>query len=126
MAATTPHNARPERQGRWLGRQVVRALKYLARQEIRFTRWAVGSGVPPMLMKAIILVAKISLLVIVGYAFFWVAVVLFFAVAATWILGRAEMVSPPPTPEWRQGPLGLGLYDELGHRIDPYDPSAED
>jgi hypothetical protein len=104
-----------------------RGWRFLVRQEFRFTRWLVAHGMPPSFATALLWLVKIALVVVVGYAFFWVAVVLSVVFAAVWALRHSDLDAKPAAPQWRQGFHGFGLYDEVGHRIDPfYDPNESD
>lgn len=121
MSATPESAGRSERLGRWL----ARAWKALLRQEIRFTRWLVGQGLPAFLATGLLWLLKLALVVVVGYAVFWLAVILAIAFVAVRILGHADLDAEPDSNEWRHGLQGFGLYNHNGDRIIPYDPTED-
>jgi hypothetical protein len=119
MSVTSPSDSRSERSGRLFARM----LKALLRQEVRFTRLLVAQGMPPRLATGLLWLLKIALVVVVGFALFGLALILAIAFVAVRILGKGDLDPDPYALEWRQGLHGFGLYDWVGHRVDPYDPS---
>jgi hypothetical protein len=119
MSVTSQSHSRSER----LGRGFARMLKPLLRQEVRFTRWLVAQGMPPWLATGLLWLLKIALVIVVGFALFWLALILAIAFVAIRILGKADLDPDPYALEWRQGLHGFGLYDRVGHRVDPFDPN---
>lgn len=119
MSATPQTASRAER----LGRRLARMLKSLLRQEVRFTRWLEAQGMPRWLAMGLLWLLKIALVVVVGFALFWLALILAIAFVAVRILGKADLDPDPYALGWRQGLHGFGLYDRVGHRVDPYDPN---
>jgi hypothetical protein len=119
MSVTSQSHTRSEH----LGHRLVRALKPLLRQEVRFTRWLVAQGMPPWLATGLLWLLKIALVVVVGFALFWLALILAIAFVAVRILSKADVDPDPYALEWRRGLHGFGLYDRTGHRVDPYDPN---
>lgn len=121
MSATPQSAGQSER----LGRRFARAWKALLRQEIRFTRWLIGHGLPAFLAAGLLWLLKIALILIVGYALLWPAIVLAVAFVAVKILGKADLDAEPDAHEWRHGLQGFGLYNRNGDRIIPYDPTED-
>ncbi|KAK67310.1 PF12553 family protein [Bordetella bronchiseptica MO211] len=62
---------------------------------------------------------KLTVIGALLYFAFWPALLLAFLVAAA----HGDWAAEPelPEPEWREGPVGFGLYTYDGHRIDPHD-----
>jgi hypothetical protein len=121
MSVTSQSDSRSERLGRWL----ARTLKSLLRQEVRFTRWLVAQGMPPWLAAGLLWLLKIALVVVVGFALFWLALILAVAFVAVRILAHADLDPEPSADEWRHGAQGYGLYNRNGDRIIPYDPTED-
>jgi hypothetical protein len=121
MSVTSQSHSRSER----LGRTLARAWKALLRQEVRFTRWLVAQGMPAWLASGLLWLLKIALVVAVGFALFWLAVVLAIAFVAVRILAHADLDPEPSADEWRHGVQGFGLYNRNGDRIIPYDPTED-
>lgn len=119
MAATPPSANRSERSGRWL----ARVWKAFVRQEIRLARWMVAHGIPPSLVTAFLWLAKLAFIIIVGYALFWLAVILVIAFVVARGIANTELSTKADEKTWRYGFHGFGLYDSAGHRVDPYDPT---
>jgi hypothetical protein len=121
MSVTSQSDSRSERSER----RLARAWKALLRQEVHFTRWLVAQGMPAWLASGLLWLLKIALIVAVGFALFWLAVVLAIAFVAVRILGHADLDSEPSADEWRHGVQGFGLYNRNGDRIIPYDPTED-
>jgi hypothetical protein len=121
VAATPEMSDRPERSGRW----VARAWKYLVRQEIRLARWMVSRGVPAGLALGLLWFTNVAFIVVVGYALFWLAVVLVIAGAVAWAVAHSEPPSKLGDEEWRGGLQGFGLYNRNGDRVIPWDPTED-
>lgn len=81
--------------------------------------WLVARGMPAGGATALLWIVKLSVLGLLLYGAFWLAMLLVFAVVAASV---ARNVDPDetPEPEWRNGPAGFGLYTYDGHRIDPH------
>lgn len=122
MSATPQSASRSER----LGRRFARAWKALLRQEVRFTQWLVGHGLPAFLATGLLWLLKIALIVIVGYALLWLAIALAVAFVAVKILGKADLDADPYAWEWKHGSLGVGVYDKSGQRLDAHDPDGNE
>jgi hypothetical protein len=122
MSATSHSDNRSAR----LGRRLARMLKPLLRQEVRLTRWLQAQGMPPWLAAGLLWLLKIALVVVVGFALFWLAFILAIAFVALRILGHADLDAEPYAWESRQGFLGFGAYDKSGQRVDPHDPTEND
>lgn len=121
MSATPQSDSRSER----LGRRLARAWKVLLRQEVRFTQWLVARGMPAWLATGLLCLLKIALVVAVGFALFWLAVILAIAFVAVRILAHADLDPESSADEWRHGVQGFGLYNRNGDRIIPYDPTED-
>src|SRR5690606_37156214 len=105
-----------ERAGRWLGR----AWRGFVRQEGHAIRWLASQGLPAGVARLLLWIAKLTVLGVMLYAVFWVALLLIFALAVAWLARHADWDSDNPDPEWRNGPAGFGFYTYDGHRIDPH------
>lgn len=112
-----------ERAGRsfgWIWRKFTR-------QEARIARELIGAGLPPAITSALLWILKLAVLAVIGYAVFWLGmlllVILVVATAAT-RPGRdsARFVFEPNDPNDHRQRL---FYDPLTHNDDP-DPRWED
>lgn len=63
----------------------------------------------------------VALLVVIA---FWFALLVGALLAIAAVFARVSGSGGQSQPEWRQGLLGFGLYDDKGFRIDPHDPDA--
>lgn len=76
---------------------------------------------PAFLATGLLWLLKIALIVIVGYALLWLAIVLAVVFVAVKILGKADLDADPYAWDWKHGSLGVGVYDKSGQRLDPHD-----
>ena len=106
-----------------LGRFLSRGWRAYAHGERRFVDRLVSWNVPARAVRAALWLAKAALLAVAFYVAFWLALLLLVLVAAAW--GARDADWEPPEPEWKQGPIGFGLYTYDGYRIDPHDPDDE-
>ncbi|WP_240472559.1 DUF3742 family protein [Pectobacterium brasiliense] len=113
---STSHNSIAERFGRWLGR----GWGGYVRCEQQISCWFVDQGMPVRVAFALLWIAKLTLLGLLLYTAFWLALLLIFVVAAALMANSAGISDEPPKPEWRNGPAGFGLYTYDGFRIDPH------
>ncbi|MFJ5440959.1 DUF3742 family protein [Pectobacterium sp. CHL-2024] len=113
---STSHNSIAERFGRWLGR----GWRGYVRCEQQISCWFVDQGMPVRVAFALLWIAKLTLLGLLLYTAFWLALLLIFVVAAALMANAAGISDEPPKPEWRNGPAGFGLYTYDGFRIDPH------
>jgi len=113
----TSRNTNAERAGRWLGR----AWRGLARQEARAVQWLAGKGLPAGVTRLLLGIVKLSILVLLLYSAFWLALLLLLGVAAAWV-ARTSDGEGDDKSEWRQGHSGFGLYDKNEWRRDMGDP----
>lgn len=119
--STNPRLSTAERLGRSLGR----GWRAYARGEKRVANWLVSKGVPTAGATVLLWVVKLAVLGLLFYVAFWLALLLLFLVAVAW--GAEDMDwGKTPEPEWKQGPVGFGLYTYDGFRIDPHDPYDEE
>ena len=112
---TTTRSSTAQRLGRWLGhgwRAYLRGERWLS-------GWLVRQGLPARVAQVLLWAIKLSFLGGLLYYAFWLALLLAFLVAAT----HGDWAAEPdlPEPEWREGPVGFGLYTYDGYRIDPHD-----
>ncbi|WP_339456255.1 DUF3742 family protein [Pseudomonas sp. EA_65y_Pfl1_P120] len=101
----------PERLGRWTGR----VWRGYVRREARLCAWFQDKGLPVLLTKTLLWVVKLTLLGVLLYAMFWVALIFLLALIAAWTVRNP----PPPSErgEWRHGNEGHGYYRD-GRRVD--------
>lgn len=111
-----PHPTTAERIGRWLGRK----WRGCVRQEARAIQGLANKGVPIGLARFLSWAVKLSVLGLLLYSAFWLALGLIFVGSAAWMARHSNSASDTPEPEWRPGPAGYGLYTYDGHRIDPH------
>ncbi|MGE0371825.1 MAG: DUF3742 family protein [Gammaproteobacteria bacterium] len=108
-----------ERTGRWLGR----AWRGLARQEVRAVQWLAGKGLPAGVTRLLLGIVKLSILVLLLYSAFWLALLLLLGVAVTWVARNSGSDwERENNAEWREGHSGFGLYDKNEWRRDMGDP----
>ncbi|MBV6791642.1 DUF3742 family protein [Xanthomonas euvesicatoria] len=110
-----------ERAGRAFGRM----WRGFARRERQTVGWLVVRGMPAGVATALLWAVKLSVFGVLLYAAFWLALLLAFALAATWVARNGGLEEKEQKPEWRDGLLGFGLYHPDGSRIDPHDPDEE-
>ncbi len=103
-----------------LGRSLGRGWRAYARSERRVSNWLASKGVPVAGAVALLWVVKLAVLGVLLYATSWLALLLVFAIAGTWVARNAGLDDDPPEPEWRNGPAGFGLYTYDGFRVDPH------
>lgn len=89
------------------------------RSEVRLHRWMASRGVPSTLANSAVLLAKVTILAVLLYVAFWLAVLLVCAIVLARAFRHADLSPETDEPEWRTGMLGFGLYDKDGFRIDP-------
>ncbi|HBP0979000.1 DUF3742 family protein [Comamonas sp. Y6] len=118
---TTTRISTAERLGRALGR----GWRAYARGERRASNWLVSKEVPVAGASLLLWAAKLAALGLLLYVAFWMALLLLFLTAVAWGARDMEWETEPPEPEWKQGPVGFGLYTYDGYRIDPHDPDDE-
>jgi len=111
--------SRMERAGSSLGR-VFRAL---ARRENQLTGWIIARGYPTTVARGFIWIIRVVLIGILLYTSIAVAAALIMVLLIARSLAIANLSAPRNAAQWRSGPLGFGLYDQTGWRIDPHDPN---
>lgn len=116
---TTTRTSTAERLGRAFGR----GWRAYARGERRASNWLVSKGVPMAGATVLLWMVKLATLGLLLYVAFWLALLLLVLVAVAWGAKDADLETPEP--EWKQGPVGFGLYTYDGYRIDPHDPDDE-
>ncbi|CAM5283123.1 DUF3742 family protein [Eoetvoesiella caeni] len=112
---TTIRTSTAERLGRSLGR----GWRAYLRGERRVLAWLGLQGLSVRVAHVLLWALKLSAIGALLYFAFWLALLLAFLVAAAHGDWAAEQELPEP--EWREGPVGFGLYTYDGHRIDPHD-----
>lgn len=116
------HTTCAEHAGRTLGRM----WRGFVRLDRKALGWLVAKGWAPGMAGAALLVLKLSVLGVLAYAAFWLALLLAFALVGAWIVGNDDgSYDEEHKPEWRCGPAGYGLYSYDGSRIDRHDPGNE-
>jgi hypothetical protein len=98
-----------ERAGRILGRM----WRAYIRQERKVSGWLIAQGMPTSLAIAMLVVVKLVVLGVLLYVAFWLALLLVFAIVATWVVQRG---APDEEFEWPFTDL-----DEL-RKTPGYDP----
>ena len=63
----------------------------------------------------------VALLIVIA---FWFALLVGALLVIAAVFARVSGSGGQSQPEWRQGLLGFGLYDDKGFRIDPHDPDV--
>lgn len=116
------HTSYSERFGHWAGR-MWRGYLHGERQAVT---WLVTRGVPARAATVVLWIIKLGVFVVLFYVAFWLALLVAFAVVAAWVARSTDWHEPPPwyeppaEPEWRDGPVGYGLYTYDDQRIDPH------
>jgi hypothetical protein len=105
------------------GRRLGRGWRAYARGERRLLAWLAALGFSAGAATVLLWALKLTVLGVLLYAVFWLALLLLFLVAVA--IGNADAVPKTPEPEWRHGHAGFGLYTDDEHRIDPHDPSDD-
>lgn len=102
-----------------LGRSLGRGCRAYLRGERRLSAWLVLQGMSGRMAQVLLWTVKLGVLGVLLYFAVWLAALLALVVAAAQGDWGAEQ--DPPEPEWREGPVGFGLYTYDGYRIDPHD-----
>lgn len=106
-----------------LGRATMRGWRGYRQGERRLMQRLVRRGWPAAAAQALAWAARLAVLCVLLYTAFWVAVVLFVAVAVLWMADHADPRDWEPVEvEWRDGHSGWGLYDKTEWRHDPGSP----
>ncbi|EPG2413627.1 DUF3742 family protein [Klebsiella pneumoniae] len=107
-----------------LGRVFGRGWRAYARGERRASNWLASKGMPGTGAIALVWAVKLTVLGMLLYATFWLALLLvLFLVAGT--LASNNLEWDEPETEWRTGPAGFGLY-RGDIRVDVGDPYEDD
>ncbi|KPX93767.1 DUF3742 family protein [Pseudomonas meliae] len=109
-----------ERLGRWLGR----GWRGYERCERSVVCWMASMGMPGALAAGLPWVVRLTILALLVYIAFWLALLLVFLVFLA--RGYEHVDLTVPEAEWRHGHAGFGLYSSDGCRIDPHDPNDPD
>ncbi|MDC8640750.1 DUF3742 family protein [Xanthomonas hortorum] len=112
---TNPQSSNPEKLGRWLGN----AWRSYAMGERRLFDQLVCKGMSPAVLKILFWTVKLTVIALLLYFVFWVALLLVVLVGAARLASNADL-GEMPEPEWKNGPAGFGLYTYDGFRIDPH------
>lgn len=109
-----------------LGRTLGRAWRGCARMDRRVKGWLLAQGWAPNVVKTVLLVVKLTVIGILFYTAFWLALLLVLALAGVWLLHSDDgCYDEEQKTEWRHGPAGFGLYTANEQRIDPHDPDED-
>lgn len=114
----TAHPRTAERAGRWLGR----AWRGFVRKEARAVQWLADKGLPAGAVRLLFWLVKLTMVVVLLYSAFWLALLLVFALLAAWLARNADL-DEEKQPELRDGHSGVGVYDKDDWRIDMGDPN---
>ncbi|MCD9007487.1 DUF3742 family protein [Luteimonas sp. XNQY3] len=107
---TDTHNARwPVR----LGRRTGRVWGAYLRGEHQVARWLLARGWSSALAWGLLWSVKLVLLAALFYVAFWLALALALFLIAPYV-GHALYAGT----QWRYGPYGFGLYNDLDQRLD--------
>jgi len=112
---TTTRITTAERLGRWLGR----GWRGYVRGERRVSAVLVAKGVPVAMAAMLVWAVKLTVLGMLLYVAFWLALLLVFAIVGAWVARNTDW-DDTPEPEWRNDIAGFGLYTYDGFRIDPH------
>ncbi|VFR31992.1 hypothetical protein ANK1_4052 [plant metagenome] len=109
-----------ERLGRWLGG----LWRGYVRRERRTAGWLVARGVPAGGATVLLWIVKLAVLGVLLYAAFWLALLLVFAVAASWVASQNrseeefELQFPATLDELRETPgYDPNLYNDTSHEM---------
>ncbi|MDQ2483070.1 DUF3742 family protein [Pseudomonas putida] len=114
---TATRSSTSRRLGHWLGR----GWRAFLRGERRLSGWLVLQGLPARVAQVLLLAIKLSVLGVLLYFAFWLALLVVFLVFVAHGYDADDLATPEP--EWRDGHVGFGLYTVDEHRIDPHDPN---
>ncbi|QLF92110.1 DUF3742 family protein [Pseudomonas sp. ABC1] len=107
-----------------LGRTAGRRWRAYVRGERRVSHWLTSMGMPVPGATALVWAFKLTVLGMLLYAAFWLALlVLVFFVAGA--VASSGLEWEEPETEWRTGPAGFGLY-RGDIRVDVGDPYDDD
>ena len=113
----TARTTTAERAGRRLGH----ARRGCVRKEARAVQWLAGKGLPAGAVRLLFWLVKLTMVVVLLYSAFWLALLLAFAVTAAWLVRNADL-DDEKQPELRDGHSGIGWYNKDDLRIDMGDP----
>lgn len=119
--SSNAHNGYAQRAGHWVGH----VCQKLVRGEKQLAAWLVETGMPAGVAEASIWTIRLIVLGTALYFFLIAAVLVAALVALASMLSHADVPPNHYQYEWRDGPLGHGMYNRDGIRIDPYDPNEE-
>ncbi|ABI58360.1 conserved hypothetical protein [Nitrosomonas eutropha C91] len=108
---------------RRLGRAVSRSARWLQRREHQAISWLVAKGLPATVAAALLWIVKLAVAAGLLYTAFWLAMLLMFAVIASWAINNTSS-DDDELAEWRVGLSGYGLY-RGDTRVDPGQPDDE-
>lgn len=116
---TTTRISKAERVGRWL----ARGWRGYVHGEQWLSGWLVAQGVSASVATILRWTINLVALGVLLYAAFWLALLLVFAVIASWAINNTSSDDDEVT-EWRVGLSGYGLY-RGDTRVDPGHPDDE-
>ncbi len=106
-----------------LGRAAGRSARWLQRRERQAIGWLVAKGLPASVAAALLWIVKLALAAGLLYTAFWLAMLLMFAMIASWAINNSSS-DDDELAEWRVGLSGYGLY-RGDTRVDPGQPDDE-
>src|SRR3546814_20655210 len=92
-----------------LGRAAGRSVRWLQRREYQAIGWLIAEGLPAPVAAALLWIVKLIVLAGLLYTAFWLAMLLMFAVIASWAINNTSS-DDDEIEEWRVGFSGYGLY----------------
>lgn len=116
-----PQVSTAEGLGKWIGRR----WRGLVQREDRLVDRLSKAGLPTVAVRIVLWMLKLAVLAVLVYTMLGVAILIAIAGLVAWTLKNSDLDTKPAAPEWRQGFHGFGLYDEVGHRIDPHDSNRD-
>ena len=108
-----------------IGRMLGRAWRGVLRRERNACAWLMAQGMNATFAQGILWTVRLTLLAVLLYGAFWVALLLGLAVLAVQSSGNVSTDdNEDEKEEWRRGLSGYGLYRGW-IRIDPGDPDDD-
>jgi hypothetical protein len=101
-----------------IGRMLARAWRGFLRREKDAREWLTAQGLPPIVAQALPLILRFAVLGVALYVAFWLAMLLVLAVMTAGSARNCNWNWMREEPEWKDGPVGYGLYTYDGFRID--------
>lgn len=90
----------------------------------RALRPLASAGAPSGVATAVVWIVKLTVLGVLLYTAFWLALLLVYLLFVARGFGKGSDYFSTPSKELRHGPAGFGWYSSGGHRLDPHDPNG--